>query len=92
MATRQQIHTFVQAKNLAGIILQIKRWHDVAKDLGCTVGYTKLNKLGSIKDRIVQAKDRCKGIGKLQDTSENKALKIQMSVWPTAFFGVEAFL
>lgn len=61
-----------------------------SKDLGCMLQYSKRTFLGCLKDRMEAAKWRLFRLKKREFSIPNKASKIQMSIWPLAFYGAES--
>eukprot|EP00435_Cladocopium_sp_Y103_P030284 s469_g7.t1 len=60
------------------------------KELGLFMHFSKVTHLGCQKSRIEAAVAKLQKLSKLSLSTRDKALLIQTSVWPTAFFGVEA--
>ena len=61
-----------------------------AKDLGCTMQYTKQCVLGCLKDRMVAVTRRLTRLGRHNLTIDERASKIQMAIWPLAFYAAES--
>ena len=64
--------------------------HHSAKDLGCTMQYTKQCVLGCLKDRMASASRRLTRLGRHNLTIDERASKIQMAIWPLAFYAAES--
>ena len=64
--------------------------HHAAKDLGCTMQYTKQCVLGCLKDRMAAATRRLTRLGRHNLTIDERASKIQMAIWPLAFYAAES--
>ena len=63
-----------------------------SKDLGCMMQYTRKTLLGCFTERIKAAGRRLHRLGKTHIPIHDKAAKIQVAVWPLAFYGAESQL
>ena len=61
-----------------------------AKDLGCTMQYTKQCVLGCLTDRMASASRRLTRLRRHNLSLDEKAMKIQSAVWPLAFYAAES--
>ena len=89
--TNDAMRKFWKHVNLAFPAEQIEIEVKLAsKDLGCMLQYSKRTVLGCLKDRIQAAQRRLFRLQKMDLSIADKASKIQMSVWPMAFYGAES--